>query len=56
MKKMWNRLVLSFLKADRQKLYLIVFIVLLVLMVIAAGAPEDGGTIIRCRSIVHILK
>lgn len=50
MKKMWNRLVLGVLKIDRSKLQLIVFVVLLVLMVLAAGAPEDGGSLIRAKS------
>lgn len=56
MKKFWNRIVLGVMKIDRQKLFLIVFVALVVLMVVAAGAPEDGGSLIRCRSIFPLIK
>lgn len=56
MKKFWNRLLLGVMKIDRQKLLMVMFIALLVLMVIAAGAPEDGGSFIRCRSILPLIK
>ena len=47
MKNLWNRMVLFVSRIDRQKLQLILFVALLVLMVVAAGAPEDGGTFIH---------
>lgn len=56
MNKLWNRIVLGVLKIDRNKLHLILFVVLLVLMVLAAGAPEDGGSLVRAKTFVNIIK
>lgn len=47
MKNIWNQFVYAISKIDRQKVQIVLFIALLVLMIVAAGAPDDGGTLIR---------
>ena len=47
MKKLFNRVSAFVGTLDAQKIRMILMIAMLVLLVIGAGAPDDGGTIIH---------